>query len=411
MAELRLPTFFNVERGVRKVLPNPSGFSVHNGYWVSRTPDGESAIEGDSELTLVFQYVGRTLKDAEEHALQVGAKFGSLTSAFGGYPLASPRLQRVAAVNVEERLVTQHNYLYDDRLHETQRASFDPKVQNEYQRFLDFFSSYNGKTIYRLQSAIHWYSIAISADDPAVAYVAAWTGLECIGLVMDSRFHPQGSRAACLTCGNRAGGKRDSTVAGIEHVFKSGTLESIDGFSFERAHQLRHDVVHGLREIELLMQECSDFGRFLIDLLNVSFLTALTPQEYKDDNSVLSLKAGDYRIRPTSRLSILFNEGQMSPYLGDWVECRLIRKPLRGTQGQGISDVLMEVESSWIVHNEQRDSVVSFSYEEFRRLGQEEYPLEGRDMPRFLPWRDRPLEPAWQSASESGWESLTEETK
>ena len=406
-----MPTFFNVEMGVRKALPNSSAFGVHKGYWIARPPDDESDLEGNAELILVFQYVGDTLKAAEEHALRVGAIFGSLTSAFGGYPLASPRLERIAAVDTEERLVSQHNYVYDVRLHETQGTSFDSKVQSEYQKFLDFYSSYYGKTIYRLQSAIHWYSIAISADDPAVAYVAAWTGLECIGLVMDGRFHPQGSRAGCDTCENRPGIKRDSTMAGIEHVFNSGTTGTIDEFTFDRAHQLRHDLVHGLRDMELLIQECSDFGRHLIDILNMSLLTALTPQQYDGDNSVLSLKAGDYRFRPTSRLSILLNEGQMSPYLGDWLECRLIRNPQKGTQGERNNDVLVQVETSWILRDNQRDSVVSFSYEEFRRLGQEEYPLEGRDMPVFLPWRDRPLEPAWDITPESGWEFLTEETE
>lgn len=409
VAELRTSTFFNVDNEVRKALPNPSGFGVHQGYWVIRTADGEFALEGNAEVALVIQYIGKTLKDAEEHAFQVGARFGSVTSAFGGYPLASPRLQRVAAVDGGGRLLSQHNYVYDDRLFETQGASFDPEVQNEYQRFLGSFSSYSGETIYRLQSAMHWYGIAISADDPAVAYVAAWTGLECIGPVMNSRFHAQGSRAACLTCGNQAGGRRDDTRAGIEHIFNSGTLESIDEFTFKRARQLRHDVVHGLREIDLLIQECSDFGRNLIDLLNVSILTALTPQEY--NNSILSLKAGDYRFRPSSRQSILFNKGQVSPYSGEWIESRQTRETRRGTNRKGGSDLQIHGESQWIIAKDQQDSVVSLTYEEFRRLGQEEDPLEGKEMPVFLPWRDRPSEPDWSSASSLGWERLNEETK
>ena len=403
-----MSTYFNVETEVRKVLPNPSSFGAYKGYWIARSRDGKPAFEGNAELTLAIQFVEKTLKEAEERALQIGVRFGSLTSAFGGYPLASPRLQRIATVDTEERLVSQHNYLYDDRLYLTQGASFDTTVQNEYQRFLSFFSSYDDKNQYRLQSAIHWYGIAISADDPAVAYVAAWTGLECIGPLMDSRFHPQGSRVACHTCGNEAGSKRDDTMAGIEHVFNSGTLDPACGFTFEKAHQLRHDLVHGLRDIELLVQECSDFGRFLVDILNVSVLTALTPEEYGDQNSVLSLRAGDHGFRPTSRLSILFNGGQTLPYMGDWTECRLIREPRTGTQGQGNPDVSVEVETGWILENDQRNAVISFSYEEFRRLDQEEDPMEGREMPVFLPWRDRPLEPTWKSASELGWESLTE---
>ena len=82
------------------------------------------------------------------------------------------------------------------------------------------------------------------------------------------------------------------------------------------------------------MQDCLKFKRFLIDLLNTSIVTALTPSEYDEDRSVRSLMAGDYEFRPSSRMSIKFSEGQMSPYLGEWIEGNLGRKPQRGAHGR-----------------------------------------------------------------------------
>ena len=402
VAELKAPSHFYVESEVRHVLPAPSGFEVSKGYWVARPPSEQAALKGYAELALTILFVSKTLKEAEEHALKVGRTFSSLTSAFGGYPLAMPRLNRIATVDVSERLLTQHNYSYDDQLHESLGGPFDSIVQHRFQRYIEFFSLFDESTRYRLQSAIHWYGIAVGTDDPTVSYVAAWTGLECVGLLMDGRFHAQASNAPCQTCGNQAGKKRDRKMAGIEHVFNSGTLEPMKGFSFQKSRELRNDAVHGLRESESIMQDCSTFGHFLIDLLGISIVTALTPPKYGQDQSIRSLMARDYELRPCSRMSIKFSEGQMSPYLGEWIEGNLSRKPQRGTHGQGQSDLVMDIDSTWAIHNSQHDFVESVSYEEFRRLRQEEYSLPDREKPPFIPWRDRPSSPAWRSASD--WE-------
>ena len=405
VVELKAPSHFYVESEVRHVLPFHGGFEVSKGYWLAHPPNERSTLEGYAELALTILFASKTLKDAEDHALKVGRMFSSLTSAFGGYPLNTPRLHRIAAVDVDERLVSQYCYYYDEQLHESLGVPFDAIVQYRFQRYIEFFSLFDESTRYRLQSAIHWYGVAVGADDPTVSYVAAWTGLECIGLVMNSRFHTQGSRAHCRICGNQTGNNRDRKMAGIEHVFNSGTLEPIEGFSFWKAHGLRNDAVHGLRESESLLQDCSMFRRFLIDLLNVSILTALTPPEYDADKSVRSLGAGDYEFRPCSRASIRFSEGRMSPYVGEWVEGNVDRKPQRRTSGERKLDLVTAAESTWALDVSHRDFVDAVSYEEFRRLGQEEYPLPDREMPPLIPWQDRPTSPAWEATSDWSWES------
>ena len=408
VVQLKTPSHFCVESELRQTLPNPDGFEVTKGYWVARPPDEQSALAGYSELVLTILIVSKTLREAEEHALKVGRTFGSLTAAFGGYPLDPPRLHRIAAVDAAGRLVSQHNYHYDDQLHESLRGPLDPIVQHRYQRYLEFFSSTDEGTRYRLQSAIHWYGIAIGADDPTVSYVAAWTGLECIGPVMDGRFHPHGPRARCQVCGNRNAEKRDRKMAGIDHVFHSGILEPNERFSRAEAHELRNDAVHGLRPSESLVQDCSRFRRFLTDLLNLSIVTGLTPLEYDEAKSVRSLMAGDYEFRPCSRASIRFKEGRMEPYLGEWAGGNIARKSDRGSHGLGQSDLVMEIESAWAIEERHRKLVDSFSYEEFRRLGQDGYPLMDVPMPPLIPWNDRPPSPAWEGFSNSGWEFLSD---
>ena len=406
VAEVKAPSYFHVESEVRDPLPNPGGFEVSKGYWIVRPPDEQSAVEGYANLALTILFSSKTLKDAEDHALKVGRLFSDLTSAFGGYPLGPPRLSRIASVDLSEKLLTQHNYSYDDRLHESLGGTFAPIVQHRYLRYLEAFSSTDGDTRYRLQLALHWYGIAVSADDPIVSYVAAWTGLECIGLVMDLRFHTQGSKAPCRTCGNEAGKDRDRTMAGIEHGFNSETIEPIEGFSHEKAHQLRNDVVHGLRPRELLVQDCSTFRQFLIDLLNATILTALSPPEYSQEQSIRSIMAGDYENRPCSRASIKFRIGQVSPYLGEWIQGNVRRQSRRGTYGDGKPDLEISINSAWGMNEEQCAFVEARSYEEFRRSGFGEYPLpDGNSMPAFIPWQDRPSWPAWKSVSGRWWES------
>ncbi len=406
VAQLKVPSYFHIRKEVRKPLPNPAGFEVSKGYWVARPPHERSALPEYAELTLTILFASKELKDAEDHALKVGRMFSTPTSAFGGYPLAPPRLHRIASVDALERLRSQHNYYYDDQLHLSLGVTFDSIVEHRFQRYLQFFSSVDEDTKYRIQSAMHWHGVAVGSEDPTVSYVAAWTGLECIGLLMDRRFHEQGRKAPCSTCGNPAGKERGRKMAGIEHVFKSGAVEPKKRFPHEQARKLRDDAVHGLRPIEPLFQDCSEFFRYLIDLLAASISTALTPPECNDNSAVRSLIAGDYEFRPASRMSIKFSEGQMEPYLDDkWVVGNLCRESKREPQGHGQSDVVMSGERLWQIDASQREYVESECYEEFTRVGQGEYPLSGLPMPEIIPWKDRPSEPAWKDVSDSDWET------
>ena len=108
------------------------------------------------------------------------------------------------------------------------------------------------------------------------AYVAAWTGLECIGTAIDRIAHPYGPKAPCKTCGNVPGEDRDRKKVGIGHMFcrlsdisllseslsddvKERLSKELTGsFSSTDAQKLRDAIVHGLEGIESLVYRSSE---------------------------------------------------------------------------------------------------------------------------------------------------------
>ena len=358
----------------------------------------------DADPTPSFGGFG--LKDAEAHALNVGRRFGSITSAFGGYPLEPERLCRIAVVDGAEHLLSQHNYYYEDKLRKALAKQFDQITQHEFQQYLKYISLADDS----LQAAIHWYRIAASVDDPTVSYVAAWTGLESIGKTMNDVFHQKGPEAACPTCRNKAGEKRGPTTAGIDHALNVGTPESAENFSFEKARRLRNDLVHTNRPYELLIHECSEFRQFLIDALNSSTLTAMSPPGH--DANALKLFADDYEFRPRGRLSIKFKESlrNISPYYGQWIEGVRDRAFEKGTHGSEESDWVSFSVTEWRLDETTSALVEAVSYIEFERYEQDSYPLPdgAAAKPPIIPWHDRPSSPAWKPSSTSEWEITTE---
>lgn len=403
VAELRVPSYFYLKREIRDEIPNPSGFGIHKGYWRMRPQEEQSEVEGYVELALTIEFVAQTLREAENHSLRVGRALNSIVSAYGGYPLGGVRLNRVASMSVDGYLQSQHNYGYGYKSHNL--SIFNQTIKQQFQQYLEDFSQTDGKTRYLLQSAIHWYGIAISADDPTVSIVAAWTGLESIGLALDDKVHPNGPKAPCETCNNKAGEDRDRKIAGIEHAFryltKAFLLEPIpeeikesiagdiiDGFSAEEAEKLRNTVVHGLKGIEVLQQECSEVKRHLLHTLNASILGTMGP-------STGAWVAGHYEVHPEVRSSLKFKKGtKRSPYLDDWVKGPEI-KP-ESTDWSEESPIAATVEFQWSA-TEEDASLVKAKCEELFRRDADVFSFETKSiMPGLPTWQDRPEEPGWE---------------
>ena len=406
VAELRVPTRFYPSSETRRAIDNPAEFGIIKGYYVIRPPDEQSTVIGYAELILVIEFVSPSLKEAEDHALRVGRVFSSMASAYGGYPLESPYLHRIACIGVDHELKSQHDYCYLDRPYIL--SEFNQTVGHQFRQYLQSISSVDGKTRHQLQSAIHWYGISISSDDPTVSYVAAWTGLESIGTDIDRRAHPKGPKGHCQTCGNIAGGKRDHKKAGITHMFNRLTGDSLSAslsnearellakelqrnFSARDAQKLRNSIVHGSGEIESLVHESSRSRRHLVHVLSASIQSAMSPY-------VKSWIPGEYGFHPGARCSFMFKGGLcISPYYGEWA-AKFDSKTQPGNQAQGRPyKGVLDVE--WHIRESALGFVESESKELFKRNVDIQNLNDGTDVLGLTTWHDRSPEPEWKEST------------
>ena len=402
VAELTVPTCFYPSSEIRRAICNPGRFGLSRGYYKIRPPDEQSTVTGYAELVLVIQFLSQGLKEAEDQASEVGTLFGSLASAYGGYPLESPYLSRIARIDINNHLKSQHSYLYRPKPYTL--STFDHGTRYQFDQYIESFSS-DAATRHQLQAAIHWYGICVSAGDPMVSYVAAWTGLESIGTIIHQMAHPNGQRAHCKTCGNISGEDRDRKKAGIDHMFNSLTngplsaslsqeaRQSLDkdflgSLSSKDAGNLRNSIVHGLDDVEAIVQQSSRSWRFLAHVLNASIQTVM-------GKSVKSLMPGDYEFHPDARYSCRFKEGLIrSPYHGEW-GAKLRAEIELNTQPPDRC-YIGSIEVELAIHDSAVE-FVEFTSEDLFKRDADVYDVGKQSFVTGLPtWNSRPAEPAWK---------------
>ena len=406
VAELKLPTCFYTITEQRHELPNPGGLEITKGYYIVRSLNENSVTKALPEIVLIIRFMNKTLKDAEDHAFKVGRLFSSLASAYGGYPFEEPYLHRIASISGDGRMKSQHNYQYGHKPY--MLSNYEQTMDYQFHKYVESVSSVDADTRRQLQSAIHWYGMSISSDDPPVSYVAAWTGLESIGPVIDNIAHTDGGQSTCQTCGCKLGVKKNINKAkkdGIAHMFNrvaSGPLseslpeeaktllakELVTGFSEKKARLLRNATVHGLGDIELLTKKCSEARRHLLHILNASIQSVLGP-------FVKSWITGDFEFHPIHRASIKCNElVNKSPYYGEW---------FNGPQYDSQSIVEEEeriLSATFSLQWKLDTGLVELASKEGFRRDTDVFSPDGSLILDFPKWRERPLEPPWQSVSE-----------
>ncbi len=401
VATLKIPTFFYLTDEKRGGIPRPEVFGISKGYWILHSVSEQPDENGCAEFELVIDFPCGTLKSAEDHALKVGKTFGALASGFSGYPVVPPELFRIASVDSAGRLLTQTNYWYVQKLH--MLTDFDQTVEYRFQQYIKQVSSVSEETRRQLQSAIHWYGIAVAADDPTVSIVAAWTGLECIGQKLNIKLHPNGAKAPCEICQNKAGQRRDRKVAGIKHVFCSVNKEISSGkelngirelvaddliehFDAEEAAKLRNAIVHGLKDIDVLTERCTEVKRHLFHVLNASIQNIM-------DASISSGITGHYEFHPNGRISLKFSEGlSKSPYYGEWLEgFSSISEP---TEPGTLYPATFGFE--WNLPNSIAPLFETKSEEVFKRDADIYQTSDDSVLDGISTWHNRPDEPEWE---------------
>ena len=236
-------------------------------------------------------------------------------------------------------------------------------------------------------------------------YVAAWTGLECLGKVIDSIVHPNGPRVRCQICKNEVGKSRDRKKAGISHILNRLTdgpwseslsdearelldKDFLGSFTSQEANDLRDSIVHGLDDMEQLVYKSSKFRRRLVHALNVSI--EITMGQY-----VKSWIPGEFGFYPDIRQSLKFKRGlNMSPYHGEWAaELRSKTEPAIRAD-EGVYTGMLEVEGA--IH-EQAAGFAEFRSEElFKRDVDVHSLVDDSDVLGLPTWHDRSSEPKWK---------------
>ena len=401
VAEMLVPSLFSTGKEKRGPIDNASQYEINKGYYVIHPVDEMSEYGRYSKFSLIVEFVAKDLKSAEDHALKVARVFSSMASAYGGYPYQSPFLRRLVRIRFNGEMDAQFNYVY--RADPFPLTDFNSQVDQEIRQFFQSFSSLEERNRHRLQSALHWYAIGIRAVDPTVSYVAAWTGLECIGTDIDQLAHPTGPKARCQTCKNNPGEKRDRKKAGIEHMIKrltnvcfSESLSEEARESLERdfqhrlteaeASKLRNSIVHGLEDIDSLYGKSSTALRFLLHVLNASIQILL-------GQSIKSLIPGEYDLHPDARYSVRFQSGlSRSAFHGEWVieleiEPQLIDDPTQKITN--LIEVKIRARESYGMY------IKSIKEEVFKQDVEVYFPDQDSHNSDMINWTERSAEPDW----------------
>ncbi len=410
VAELKLPSLFYSASEIRGEIPRPSDFGINKGYYVILPRDEHSLVSGYAEVVLVIEFLSPGLLEAEARAISMGEVFSSMLSAFGAYPIQSPQLKRVACIDVNEDLRAEHNYVHKDRPY--MLTEFDQMTDYRLAKYIRLAASIDVSSRGQLQSAIHWYGLSVSVQDPTVSYVAAWTGLECIGTVIDRIAHPYGPKASCKTCGNVPGEDRDRKKAGIDHMFSclsdiSQLSESLSddvkerlskeltgNFSSTDAQKLRDRIVHGLEDIESLVHRSSESRLHLFHILNASI------QIVMGKHAQSWMPGAGYWFHPDGRFSLRFKPGlKLSPYLNEWAS--ELRPKKHHVIPEARNLYVKEYELEFAI-NEHAIRFAESQCEELFKRDDDVYRL-GHD-PEWLDsptWYDRPAELDWAEYSGS----------
>ena len=400
VAEVRIPSSFYTTSRVRNTLPNPEAFEILRAYWKLDPMKDPYDEGGYAEFTLVIEFPEVNLRKAEEKALNVANQIATIASAYGGFPITTPSLFRIATVTQGGTIENQHNYVYRNRPYLHSKFNNEVKAQLEY--YLEQASSITHRDQYRLSSAIYWYGTSIGAPHPTVSYVAAWTGLETIAPLINERFHPGSLKSTCRICNNKAGKKRNGKIAAIQHLSEllTGHLSSSIpkdtrhkivndlklGLSPQAAQELRDNTVHGLRDLDTLYEDCSKFKGHLTHLLNAAIQIVL-------GKSARSELPGDYEHHPDVRMSLSLERFPMKPFLGQWVELRT----------DGFSKTSAElsqphIDQALVLPQNMFTDITGDSQPIVERFTREPNSYHVPPLPNVsdsINWADRPLEPPW----------------
>jgi len=384
--------------GERKALSYAAYCGCTRGYWYIEFEKDEHGTLRPIGICLVVELEATQTEDAEDKALWAALRFGQVVTAYSGSPLAIPKLERLGRIGPRDGLFEQYNYYYLEGPDALPRGRLQP---DELDKLLRWFALLDEDTQYRLELAARWYGMSVGAQDPLDGYLSVWIGLESMGPVLSARVHKDGPKAGCAVCGNQLGAKRDKTDAGIHHTIRAYAPELLVSRSLPDLANVRHRIAHGLKPPDHLRVEAEELLPDLQLSLIGGILTAARP-ETSAPGSGTAAPPRDFKLYPDARAT--FRSAMELPHHKPWFEGWLkIERHFTNVQSR------LEADGNYIwgarTHLQLEGTVpedapeIAREYVIFERRGRswENRPEEaGYPSIQVVPWRLRPLTPAWQ---------------
>jgi hypothetical protein len=249
IAEIAVRAEIHLSPRFHSVLPSPEYFGIRRGYWKVSTEEDHLGTSRCNGLLATIEFIAVDREIAEDISITVGEKLGQLAQFYGGSPIHSPTLNRLAEIGIHDGIIEQNIYAYLNERDRLRQITLKPY---EFEKLLTRIGELELTIRQVLELAIRWHINSLSSNRSQDGYLAAWIGLEAIGPKLDDIYHPDGPRSACTVCGNPAGTKRDKKLAGIEHMIRVSAGELLEGKTVHDLAQIRNEIAHCLRSSDAM---------------------------------------------------------------------------------------------------------------------------------------------------------------
>ena len=405
VAEVLVPTAGYMPKNDRATFEEPTYFGVEQGYWKLALRVDELGNPMPVGIEAVIKFVAANFEEAEDLVLEAGRKLATHFSGYLGAPLSVPSLSKVARIGSSGGVIEQRCYYYEDALASWPRVKITPF---DFEAWVMGIARQPREVQHKLELAVRWYGVSIRAEDPVDSYLAVWVGLEPLGSLLDSRWHPLGGKVPCKTCSNPAGQKRNRTHAGLEHLIRLVAPDLIASQSVADLAKIRDEIVHGVkldgqeRTIEAVRRDAAQSAPDLMLCLAKAILTLLVAPDEATGSLKVKLQR-DYEYRPSCMVQLLFPIEQVAykPWFDEWIRVEVQRENAVSTikaSGEYVTECASRVKvfqsgGSSFTHKPQHDLV------DFERRG---LVVESQNdtHPTRRAWRDTPLTQAWKQVIE-----------
>ena len=397
VVEFVVPAGFWGSPRIRQELPRPDYYGVTRGYWRMAYEDDDIGTKRPKGMLVTVEVLAASLTDAEDRALYAGERLSAIAALQAGSPPKPPELKRIGRIDAHGRLAEQHAYHYWGESGRVPRVGINLL---DFQRLLTRVPSIPVDLRGRLEVAIHWYGIAISALDPRDGYLGAWIGLEALGTALDSMWHTKSSVCPSVQRSDDTQKRR----AGLEHTIRHVAVEAFSGREIQDLANIRNEIGHGSTEHtpDELRSIADELFPDLLISLGVGILTLIRRSVAGGETDLRWSGAlpSDHEPHPDARFGVSFEtpmghhhpwEDRWASISWEWTDRRSRLEP----SGEYIWGAGMKVEIEATAEGPEPQVTQEAVLFDRRGTGTNNPPSDLTPLPVVI-WRERPLRASWR---------------